>query len=305
MKNNLVSIIIPAYNVSSYIKKCLDSILLSNNNNWETIIVDDGSTDNTFDICEKYARSDNRFRVFHKKNGGVSSARNYGLQRCNGKWVCFVDGDDYIDNNYLNLDGFEDCDLIRKSYFVVNDNNSICKYGYKIKSSKVYSNKIDIYKYYLKRKNFALWDLIISADIAKKYLFDEKIHIGEDMLYFLHCLENIKKYAISSNGAYYYLIRNDSAMHAASSSLKNRITICFSNINNVLGITRHYNTELGEALVAKLFLMELFNYRNELNKMEKKRLKIYFNSINYKSLNLLDIKKKIKFILKKIIIRLI
>jgi len=95
-KQALISIIIPVYNVERYLTRCMESILLQSYTELEIILIDDGSTDNSGTICEQYARKDPRVVVIHKKNGGLSDARNYGLGICHGAYIFFVDSDDYI-----------------------------------------------------------------------------------------------------------------------------------------------------------------------------------------------------------------
>ena len=92
-----ISIIIPIYKVEKYIRECLDSILNQTFTDWEALLIDDGSPDNSGVICDEYAAKDNRFKVFHKENGGVSSARNLGLEKATGEWVTFIDADDWIE----------------------------------------------------------------------------------------------------------------------------------------------------------------------------------------------------------------
>ena len=92
-----LSIIIPVYKVEPYLRECLDSIAVSSSDCWEAILIDDGSPDDCPQICDEYAARDNRFRVIHQKNGGVSSARNAGLDNARGEWIWFVDSDDIVD----------------------------------------------------------------------------------------------------------------------------------------------------------------------------------------------------------------
>lgn len=102
MNNNvLVSIIIPVYNVEKYIVQCLDSVLEQSYNNIEVILVDDGSTDKSGDICDEYVTKDKRFKVIHKDNEGVSAARNVGMNASNGEFICFSDADDYLMPDYI------------------------------------------------------------------------------------------------------------------------------------------------------------------------------------------------------------
>ena len=97
MDRGLLSVIIPVYNVKPYLEKCINSVLLQDYDNIEIIVVDDGSTDGSSELCEELSKLDERIYVFHKKNGGLSSARNYGLERAKGQWIAFVDSDDWVD----------------------------------------------------------------------------------------------------------------------------------------------------------------------------------------------------------------
>lgn len=97
----IISIIVPVYNTEKYLDKCIQSVLAQTYTNWELLLIDDGSTDSSGAICDKYAAEDNRIRVFHKENGGVSSARNLGLDNAQGEWISFVDADDWIENSML------------------------------------------------------------------------------------------------------------------------------------------------------------------------------------------------------------
>lgn len=95
MKEYLVSVIVPVYNVNLYLKQCVDSILSQTYKKLEILLVDDGSTDNSGMICDDYAKIDQRVKVIHKKNGGLSDARNVALDICRGDYISFVDSDDY------------------------------------------------------------------------------------------------------------------------------------------------------------------------------------------------------------------
>ena len=101
MLKPLISIIVPVYNTSFYLRTCLDSIISQSYTFIEIIVIDDGSTDNSGKICDEYAEKDNRIKVFHRENGGVSRAKNYGLKIAKGEYVCFVDSDDYILQNHI------------------------------------------------------------------------------------------------------------------------------------------------------------------------------------------------------------
>lgn len=99
----LVSIIIPVYNVEPYLEQCLSSVAAQSFSDWECIVVDDGSTDGSGAICDLWAKRDSRFRIVHQENAGVSAARNRGLELAQGKWINFIDSDDWVDTDYLKV----------------------------------------------------------------------------------------------------------------------------------------------------------------------------------------------------------
>lgn len=97
----MISLIVPFYNVEIYARECLNSLINQTYTNLEIICVDDGSTDSTGKICDEYKMIDSRIIVYHKENGGLSDARNYGIDRSSGEFICFVDGDDFIAKDYV------------------------------------------------------------------------------------------------------------------------------------------------------------------------------------------------------------
>ena len=101
--NKKVSIIVPVYNVEGYIEECLSSLCEQTYTNIEIIVVDDGSTDRSGNICDMYSQKDQRIVVYHKENGGLSSARNYGLLYIKGEYVTFIDSDDYLNSNAIEI----------------------------------------------------------------------------------------------------------------------------------------------------------------------------------------------------------
>ena len=100
--NPLVSVIIPVYNVEKYLRQCLDSVLAQTYTKYEVLLIDDGSTDSSADICREYCKKDSRFKLYQKQNGGASSARNLGLENASGDYLFFLDSDDWIDVDSIN-----------------------------------------------------------------------------------------------------------------------------------------------------------------------------------------------------------
>ena len=115
----IVSIIVPVYNTEKFLHRCIDSILAQTYTDFELLLIDDGSKDSSGTICDEYAAQDTRVRVFHKENGGVSSARNVGLDNARGEWITFVDADDWISKDYLEeLAMHSDSDLVIADFVV-------------------------------------------------------------------------------------------------------------------------------------------------------------------------------------------
>ena len=103
MNKDLISIIVPIYNVEQYLNRCIESLVNQTYTNLEILLIDDGSTDNSGKLAEKWISNDQRIKVYHKKNGGLSDARNYGIKYAKGKYLSFVDSDDYVDMRFIEI----------------------------------------------------------------------------------------------------------------------------------------------------------------------------------------------------------
>ena len=217
-QKGLISVIVPVYNVEKYISKCIESILLQDYENFECILVDDGSKDNSGKICDDFAIKDNRIIVIHKKNGGVSRARNCGLKEAKGEYVCFIDGDDYVSKEYLSF---------LRGLIVENGADislTTCMFG---NYSKQTQNKNK--KWVLTGESSARELLSYRIPIGcyskmfKKSLFDKKggvrffedLKIGEGFNFNITCFLQAKKVACSNQKIYYY--RRDNQSSAMSS----------------------------------------------------------------------------------------
>lgn len=215
----MISIIIPVYNVENYLKECLDSVANQTYTDFEAILVDDGSTDNSVAICDKYAQCDSRFKVFHKANNGLSSARNYGLDRAKGDYLVFIDSDDVLSFNALEvclktlIDNNLDAVFSPLKQFwdkTPYDCSSIENTSYQILDTETCI------------KRMLLSDRIgheAVAKIYKAYLWkDMRFPIGklyEDLLTTYYVVEKINKIAILDTPIYLYRQRQDSIMHSA------------------------------------------------------------------------------------------
>ncbi len=215
MSNELISVIVPVYNVASYIEKCCSSILEQNYENIELLLIDDGSPDNCPELCDKIAENDNRVRVIHQKNAGVSAARNKGISEAAGYYACFVDGDDYIDRDMLTylvkIIEETESDLARCASRAVGQNVPKQE-EYEDNAYETYS-PTDALKYiYLAEKGFSA----TSCHLLYKKSIIENIRFGtakyyEDMEYITKVVLNCSKVVSSRASKYNYLHRDDSS----------------------------------------------------------------------------------------------
>lgn len=193
MKNPKISVIVPVYNAESTIRRCVDSILAQTYTDFECLLIDDGSKDLSRAICDEYAEKDSRVRVFHKENGGVSSARNVGLDNMRGEWVTFVDSDDYLQSGFLeSLAFFSDSDLVIGNCIWVNDNEE--KLLVNDIPSGIFTKEVILPKYlYGVEFNVPWGKLFKSSVIATKDIrFKMDMRVAEDLCFVYQYLIHIK-----------------------------------------------------------------------------------------------------------------
>lgn len=208
---SLFSIIVPVYNTKTYLERCVKSILNQNYDGFELILVDDGSSDGSADICDEYAKSDKRVRVIHKKNGGVSSARNCGLKMATGDYVWFVDSDDYIQQDAL-LILHEVVMRDKKDLYVFNTH----------KENETFEGDLDTFfqRYYFTYVlKYAPWNKLYKRSVLNQYQlqYDEEETIGEDLLFNINYYSHMEKeIQFINKQLYFYDNRPGSAMNAKS-----------------------------------------------------------------------------------------
>lgn len=241
-KMKKISIVIPIYNDEKYISQCLNSIINQTYKNIEIILIDDGSTDNSKNICDEYAKKDKRVKVFHQKNSGVSKARNKGLDNITGDYVMFVDSDDWLEPNACEV-------LIEK---IVNERLDVLIFNfYNEYSAKSVKNKA--YTYNIKDDNFInkmqakvlapmmkipdfdvnfigfTWNKIVSSKAIDnhKFPFENKKAIFEDVIFYYTLFEKTKKIGLCNEYLYHYRIADITTMK----NNKDFVSIC-DNIQN-------------------------------------------------------------------------
>lgn len=297
MNNNpKISIIVPVYNVEQYLPRCIDSILNQSFADFELLLIDDGSKDKSGTICDEYAAKDSRIRVFHKKNGGVSSARNTGLDNARGEWLSFIDGDDEITEGYFNIrQEHEGVDVIIKPYCVEHADGRVTCHNNEL---SILTGKDKIFRYYVQKRNNALWDKIIKRKTVGTKRFNTNVSIGEDFLFFLGVLPNVKSIAFDDTGSYRYFLRQGSAMQSVD--IKRRIEILWQNIENVKSLTNTSDLRLlQKGIVYKSYVLLLYGYRDKLDDNGKLKLKTLLKEMKYSDLKFVDFKSKRKLLFHK------
>lgn len=210
-----VSVIVPVYNAEKVLYYCVDSILAQSFKDFELILVDDGSTDKSGELCDKYAEQNENITVLHIENGGVSKARNTGIEKAKGLFICFIDSDDFIAQDYLeNLlvvkDKFPDYENIWCGFQTVSDYSESGLKTNIVSDNKEISmyNRLEIMALYEKWLLQMPWNKLFITSVIKnnKIRFPEDLSLGEDLLFNLEYIDNTNgKIAIVNKPLNYYL----------------------------------------------------------------------------------------------------
>lgn len=289
MKQDLISVIVPVYNVEKYISRCVESILAQTYTNVEILLIDDGATDNSGKICDDFAKKDKRIVVIHKENEGVSVARNTALDIAKGKYITFVDSDDYIAEDCVerlyNLLMLYEADISMVGLETVYNYNTKLVKGKKKKIS-CYSN-IEAVETLLYRKGITNGP---CGKLYKKQLFDE-IHfpagivLAEDLAIMYRLLYIAQKVVCSKEKKYFYYQRKSSIIHKKNDK-KNMDRIKVS--NEILEWSKEICPQCYPAATTRLFVSCLQALREvtledsqnmELLEEIKKNIKQYRKSI--------------------------
>ena len=210
----LISIIVPIYNVENYLRQCLDSIMNQTYQNFECLLINDGSPDNSADICREYVAKDARFRYFEKENGGVASARNLGIKRSEGAYITFIDSDDWVDSDYLevlhNSLLEEDADISVSTYkrFEMSDGTWYFHSFQRGYEKRVFINQ-EIIEEFTKLNEYDASYRFVSGKLVRKtvlhnILFNEMTTFGEDMEFWMKLYLISSKIVYSNRDTYIY-----------------------------------------------------------------------------------------------------
>lgn len=215
MINKKVSIIIPVYNNENYISQCIESVENQTYKNYEIIIIDDGSTDDSLKLCKKFEKRNDKIKVISINNGGVSNARNIGIKNASGDYVCFIDSDDYVMPTYIEslIKKMNNKCLVISAYSVFNEKKD--RQVKKINKQKLYIG-IDIYLKIVRNELFwnQPWNKMYNLNVIKenKLFFNDKLNMGEDLVFNLNYLNFIDNIFYINKTIYRHRINDNGAM---------------------------------------------------------------------------------------------
>lgn len=295
-----ISIVVPVYNVERYLEKCILSILNQSYKNFQLILINDGSTDNSLDICKKIEKTDKRVLVINSENKGVSSARNIGLNNAVGRYIMFVDSDDILADNSLK----KMHDVIEiGSYDLVIGNYSIFEDDFDLKN-EIYNKKVDlscdVFSDFIIINNlWEPWGKLVKRELIIE-MFDTNVHILEDCLFWLKNI-NIKSFKYIDECVYHY--RNNNKSLTRFYEVNSRVLSEFDAIDKILDLPfldikkkeYFYIFFINRVFVIKRKYVDKNNYLK--SKLFKNKINKYFRFI-MKSANI-DVFTKMKIIVKK------
>jgi glycosyltransferase involved in cell wall biosynthesis len=305
----VVSIIIPCYNIAQHLPTCIQSVLLQTFTDFELLLINDGSTDTTLQICEQFAANDSRIKVFTHQNKGVSYTRNRGIKEAKGEYIMFVDGDDYVERDYIEkhlIDLEENC--ITLSGFL-NEKNGVITKNYNFKRILAGADVKTI------QKNDILQLLkhdALSTPCCKLYslkviqkeniFFDEGVSYQEDLLFNIAYFSYFNKYKLINYFGYHYV--------AHDTSSTTRYHVNFDHTNKlfkalVVFVSNSYEKEILKELILQTLLRKISNifHKNNQDKLIQKNTKVreVYDSEEFQYSKAYVEKLELNFLLKKIL----
>lgn len=301
--NDLITIIIPVYNGEKYLNKCLDSIINQTYKNLEIIIVNDGSTDNTKKICDEYIKKDNRIKVINKKNEGVSAARNDGIEASAGKYISFVDADDFIEKEFaekmLDILIKYDAKYVTCGYKRVYDDHT--EFVNNDLSEMVVTKDEYIKKLLNVQNGYGFVHMkLIEKDILKNVRFNKELKVGEDALFNIMLCENVDKVVIYNNPLYNYYFNSNSVVRKFDDNYSNKYLLSMQCMFNYIKEKYDVNVNLYNYIAYHVLLVSVNYCFHPLNKNKGTKLlksvcniPLYKEAIKKSNFNDLSLTRKI------------
>ena len=249
-----MSIIIPVYNVEQYLERSILSVINQTYNNIEIILVDDGSTDNSGKICDEYEKIDNRIKVFHKLNGGLGSARNFGYEKSLGEYILYLDSDDYIENVTIEkMMQYSDFDIVCCGFDRVDEDTK------KIYSKEMIEMPFDELTINNKNINEAAflnpagWGKLFKRKILQNVRFSDNKNSIEDILFYLEIIPKISKVKYIKEILWHYMIKKDSLISSLTQEKADLFEVELLNIKEKYQ-NLNYNEYIYNYLTLEVFI---------------------------------------------------
>lgn len=262
------SIIIPVYNAEKYIEKCMNSIISQTTEEDEIILINASSTDNSEKICNKYVEKNSNIKLYNIENGGPSVSRNAGIKNAKGKYIIFIDGDDYIESNYIEtmLNNIAEKQLVICSYKMVqyeSGEETIKRYSNKTEIL----NKEDMIKVYEKELFSLVWNKVYERDtiVSNNILFNTNFYKGEDLLFNLEYMKYIESVKVIPNILYNYIIKKTGINKSHKEPIENRLKRTQLIYNGFMEITKNNNIDRVKINIIDMNFLHLRNYIKEKN----------------------------------------
>ena len=271
----LFSIIVPVYNAERYIENALHSVINQDENNFEIIVVNDGSTDNSLKIIKKIARSDERIKVYNQKNKGVSCARNLGLDKAKGKYILFLDSDDALPldalSNYYRIFQAENADIIEGNLVIDGEKHKYLK-RHRI---KLFDHDRAI-KYFLNCKTISgyVGGKAYKRSILQNIRFIPSIYYGEDGIFFLEALLKSYKLVYASFACYKYTIRLNSLSGRGQDYNLHNLEV-FKQSKNVQNYVPQKSKKYNKVFIFELYKSEIERFSKSTSKAQKEYYESY------------------------------
>lgn len=281
MRNSLISIVVPVYNIEIYISECIESIRNQTYQNLQIILVDDGSTDQSGIICDDYALKDSRIEVLHQQNKGPVAARKNGLDKAKGKYVGFVDGDDYIEPDMYEMLIYEieesEADFVHSGYWEGN----VKKIIFSNEIINLQNDRAVIFEKVVLENLItpSNWSKLFSAELIKRAYdsLEDNCILGEDLLALCICILECNKIAIIDGCYYHYRLREGSLSHKNDIRDLKKVYKLYEELCNILSY--HELCKELEAVMDKFLWNNVMNYMARINQNDFQIARFYFKDV--------------------------
>lgn len=300
--STFVSVVVPVYNVKKYLNKCVNSIIAQTYDNYEVLLIDDGSTDGSSEMCDKFAAQYEKISVYHKENGGLSAARNYANKYLKGEYIVYIDSDDYVEPDYISI--MVECREKYNADLVIASHIDEDEFG-NVLSKKTFNNKITVYDARLALEEMCYEKTICTSAwgklIKREYVFENEFPNGmlyEDLATIYKIIGSCNTVVYVDRPVYHYIQRNGSIRYSKYSP---KVLHVMQASENLLNYVEKYYPDIRSAAIQRYFFsanevyVRAFNEKTFLiiTRKVRENLKKYWSDIQKNPK--ISIKQKAKY----------